>query len=272
MSFSFTIKKILTKIYDLFGISMHKFRKLNKELNNNYIRIINYHSVSEGSTNNFEKQVKWLLSNFENCDFEKLQLFLNGNYQFKDKPGIIFSFDDGFLDNYTVAYPILKKYNATGWFMISTGLIGTYNNVKKLNYMDKDQLLDLIKNNQVIGCHTYSHHRMNVNDTNEILQKEIIDAKITLEQILNQEIKIFCWVGGEEETYTKEASDIIKKAGYTYSFLTSSYPILPTTNHLQLDRVNVESFWSLSLVKFCISGSMDKRLRKKRIRVHNILE
>lgn len=275
MSFSFTAKKILAKTEDVLGITSHKLKKLSKQYLNNYIRVVNYHSVPESTKDNFEKQVKNLLLNFENCDFNTLEAFLQGKYQFTNKPGIIFTFDDGFLDNYTVAYPILKKYHATGYYMVSTGLIG-----KKLcggglpnkDYMSKEQLIDLIHNHQVIGCHTYSHHRMNINDTDAILQKEIVTAKEELEKMLNQEIKIFCWCGGERETYTKAASDVIKQANYKYSFLTCSYPILPTTNPLQLDRINIESHWPMYLVRFCISGSMDKRLGKKRKEVHELLK
>ena len=257
MSLSFTIKKTLAKVYDLFGINSYKQKKLNKQYNNNYIRIINYHMTPISSKENFEKQVQWLLKNFENCDMNKLELFLDGKYQFKDKPGIMFTFDDGFLDNYQVAYPILKKYNATGYYFVSTGLIGKkryknkdYNIIS--NYMTQDQILELINKKHVIGCHTDTHHRMNI--------------------IVKQEIKIFCWCGGEENTYTQAASDVIKQAGYKYSMTTLSSPIISTTNHLLLDRINIESWWSMSMVRFCISGYMDHRFKDKRNRVHNLIK
>ena len=40
-----------------------------------------------------------------------------------DKAYISFSFDDGRIDNYTKAYPILKKHNLPATFNITTGYI-----------------------------------------------------------------------------------------------------------------------------------------------------
>jgi peptidoglycan/xylan/chitin deacetylase (PgdA/CDA1 family) len=135
--------------------------------------------------------------------------------------------------------------------------------------MSWDELKDLSVKH-VIGSHTFTHHRMNIKDSDDILKKEIINSKLLIEKKLNSEVDIFCWVGGEERTYTKKAAKYIDKAGYSYSFMTNTYPITKKTDSLQLQRTNIESFFPLEVVKFQLCGLLDLYYSFKRYRVNRI--
>ena len=270
---SFDIKCIITKYLDIFGILDLKIKSLNRKYANNYIRIVNYHFSPENEKLLFEQQVNWFLDRFEDCDMKKMISFLKGEYVFKEKPGIIFSFDDGFSENYEVAHQVLKAHDATGWYMVSAGLIGAKNHNSENgchDYMTETNLKTIIADGGVIGCHTYSHHRMDIADTEDILFHEIVEARNELQNRLNTEINLFCWCGGEESTYTKEAANLIRSAGYSYGFMTNSDVIRSDTDCFQLDRINIESSWPLSLVKFQVCGLMDSKFSAKRKRVHEL--
>ena len=260
----FRIKRFIALIFDYLGISNLLIKCLNKKYKNEYIRIINYHDVLISEKENFEQQLKFYKDNFSNINYDSFTKFLDGDFIIKEKPGIMITFDDGYKGNYSVAADLLDKYNLTGYFMISSDLVG------KENYMTIAELKDLISRGHVIGDHTATHHRMNSDDSDEILNYEINTSKIKLEEMLECPVDIFCWCGGEEKHYTKSASDIIKKTNYKYGFMTNSFPVTSKTNHFQIQRTNIESGWSLSLLKFQISGFMDKKYEKKRNRVNKI--
>lgn len=263
------------------------FKIFNIIYKKNYIRVINYHDTPKEYKNNFEKQLIFYKKHYSPISITDLKKFIDTGVLKKDKPGLIISFDDGLQTNYTVAKPLLEKYGFIGWFFIPSGFIETdpkdqndfiqSNNIISLTKsqpgkriaMSWGQLIELNKKH-VIGSHTFSHHRMNINDSKETLKKEIIDSKELIEKKLNNTIETFCWVGGEENTYTKKASEYIAKSGYKFSFMTNSNPITKRSNPLQLQRTNVEVFWPFDIVKFQICGLLDLFYFFKRIRVNKL--
>ncbi len=269
---SFSLKCRIAKFLDVLGINKFMLSRLNKRYSNNYVRVLNYHHCCETDREQFIKQIHWYSEHFHICSMDDLESFLAGTKQFTDKPALLLTFDDGFLDNYTVAHQVLSEKNLSAVYMVSAGLVGkkAVRDGIEAEYMSADQLKEMINQGASIGCHTFSHHRMDEADTKETLVHEIVEAKQELERILAIPVTIFCWCGGEEHTYTKAASDIIRSAGFKYSFMTNSAPIEAGCDKFQLDRSNIEAGWPLSLVKFQLSGFIDKRFAKKRARVHDL--
>ncbi|MCM4174098.1 polysaccharide deacetylase family protein [Arenibacter sp. TNZ] len=99
-----------------------------------YLLVLNYHNFSKynnfsikrgsiletGYAVNFEKQVRFLKKHFT-------FLFPEEFFEAEPEKGInvLISFDDGYKDNYDIAYPILKKQQAKTIFFVVTSLIGT---------------------------------------------------------------------------------------------------------------------------------------------------
>lgn len=258
------IKELISIPLNIFGISSYKLKRINKSYQNNYIRVLNYHDVKADSLEKFGKQIRWLSQHFENVDYIKFDNYMNKKYNFTNRPGIMITFDDGYIGNSSNALSILKKNNMTGYFFVSSDLIG------KAGYMNTEQIEKLIMNKNIIGCHTATHHRMCIDDSQDILNYEIIESKKRLENIFGQAVDIFCWCGGEEWTYTKNAALTIKNARYKYSFMTNSWPVTSQTNFFQLERTNCEDAWSISVLKFQICGFMDKRFMDRRIRIEKL--
>ena len=102
-----------------------------------------------------------------------------------------------------------------------------------------------------------------------MLQQEIVYSRELLETSIDSDIDIFCWCGGESDTYTKPASDLIR-SHYNWSFMTNSDPVRPDTDHFQIQRTNIEARWPLTTAKFQLCGIMDAIYRSKREAVNQI--
>lgn len=230
---------------------------------------------------NFERHLKFYKKYFRNISPSDLNAVLNGSHESHNKkPGIVISFDDGLRSNFDYALPMLEKYSFTGWFFVPAGFVlNPFKEFAKINsitciqeypdgrYGFNQHELKALAENHVIGCHTYTHHRMKDDDNRKVLKHEISESKEVLESILQVPVNIFCWVGGEFEHYTTAAYSAIENAGYRFSFTTNTKVISKHTNRLNLNRTGIMSNNSLALVLFQLSGFMDLLYVRKRANV-----
>jgi len=97
------------------------------------IYILSYHHVVKGepdelgrrvTATRFEGQLAFLKEWFEIVSMEKaLKLLENGPL---DRDYVVITFDDGYVDNYEVAFPILRNYEIPATIFVITGLAGTH--------------------------------------------------------------------------------------------------------------------------------------------------
>lgn len=257
------------------------------------VRAINYHGTPQDRAEGFERQLRFYSRHFEPVDRAGLEDLLAGGRRSRSagKPGLLISFDDGLLSNYEVAAPLLEKYGFAGWFFVPVAPIGDPRLAgdpehrerirlrhgidvsgearEKPAFMSWAQVRDLGRRH-VVGCHTMNHCRLYGTLTEEKLRLEILESRVELERRLDREVDAFCWVGGEEDTYSRRAAEWIAKAGYRISFMTNPCPITAGTSPLQLQRTNIEADWPMPQVRFYLSGVMDVAYTRKRRRVNRL--
>jgi peptidoglycan/xylan/chitin deacetylase (PgdA/CDA1 family) len=105
------------------------------------------------------------------------------------KHPIVISFDDGYEDNYTDAFPILQKHHFVAEINIITGMIGH-------SYLTWDQIRQMAAAGIEIGSHTI-HHISLASASAQTAEQELLDSKATLEKKLNMPIQFFCYPSGE---------------------------------------------------------------------------
>lgn len=117
-----------------------------------------------------------------------------------DQPFVCLTFDDGYQDNYDIAYPILKQYEIPFAIYITTGFIDNqlpmwwYTNEKlgisteSLKALAADPLC-------TIGAHTVSHPKLDTLSPEE-QRKEIMQSKQELETLLGHPIRHFSYPHG----------------------------------------------------------------------------
>lgn len=258
---------------DVLGVNAAGFA-LQKVFFSPFLRVVNYHDVPPELAANFEEHLKFYSKCFVNVAEGDLRGFLKGKTWPHDKPGLILSFDDGLASHIETVAPLLEKYGFTGWFFVPAervitrselGLEEETTDEKRLT-TDDVRTLDV---NHVIGSHTTTHCRLSADLDREKLSFEIERSKSLLEEALGHDVRIFCWVGGEEFSYSKAAAGLIRDE-YDLSFMTNNSVIRPGTNPLQIQRTNIEAENPLSLVRFQLAGFLDIIYSPKRRRVNNL--
>ena len=72
----------------------------------------------------FDRQMRWLRRHFEVLDLEQFEARLQDGRSF-DTPSCLVTFDDGWCDNYTEAWPILKAHGVPAVIFLPVQFIGT---------------------------------------------------------------------------------------------------------------------------------------------------
>lgn len=153
------------------------------------------------SPEQFEKQIKYLSDNgYKAMTFDDLRA-----NNIPDKP-VILTFDDGYRDAYSDAFPVLKKYNFNAVFYIITGFVG------QERYLTWAMMKEMSRAGMVFGSHSVSHPDLGKEDIeDEKVEYELSESKEILTEQLGKEIKDFCYPSGQANTKTVTA---VYKAGY----------------------------------------------------------
>ena len=88
------------------------------------IQKTNSHEAIVVSDKTFKKQLKFLNKHFKIITPSEFSQTMNSNGSFDSRTCLI-TFDDGWLDNYDNALPILRKYKFPAVIFLSTNFIGT---------------------------------------------------------------------------------------------------------------------------------------------------
>ncbi len=108
----------------------------------------------------------------------------------KPQKTIVLFFDDGWENQYRIAFPILRLYGFHATFGIITGTIGGGSPGTDWAYMTEDQIRDLGQNSIEVAGHSYSHLQL-TQLPNELLTMELEKSKETLEDLLGKPVETF---------------------------------------------------------------------------------
>lgn len=176
------------------------------------IPVIMYHHIMQSTPSDrlsvapltFEKQMVFLVrKNYKVLNLEQVASLIKNRKRPKTK-SVAITFDDGYLDVYKNAYPVLKKYNIPATVFIIVDFVGLE------GYMNWDQIQEMARNNITFGCHTLTHPWL-PNLTDEEIKVEVIGSRNIIENRLLQKVDFIAYPQGGFDT---RVVNIVKDAGY----------------------------------------------------------
>ncbi len=144
---------------------------------------------------------------------------------------VVISFDDGYDNAYTQAFPVLKKYGYIGIFYIITGKINT------TGYLNDLQIKEMAGSGMIFGDHTISHPDL-TNISNSKLTRELVESKSKLEHLVGSRITDFCYPSGK---YNFRVEAAVRSAGFLTATTTKSPSSLKFSDFLRLPRLRISN-------------------------------
>ncbi len=216
------------------------------------------------SPEKFEAELKYLKENgYKTLSLKEFLDFLSGNKKYDRS--ILFTFDDGYADNYICAYPLLKKYGYNAVVFISTFYISDGEPRKTIaegasipaitreneriseGFLRWSELKIMISSGVFeVGSHTNSHKKFNKRAEYENLKEELILSKKIIEEKLNIEVNSFAWPWGK---FNQQDMELANKCGYKLIFTTITGASKPGDDPLMIKRINILSDRNISWFK-----------------------
>ncbi len=206
-----------------------------------------YHAVSDdlwGIASLFvrpaelERQLQYLTENgYTPIHFEDL-----GRVDGIEKP-ILLTFDDGYADNYTELFPLLKKYGVKATVFMIMGSVG------QEHYLTREQIAEMDQSGLVsFQSHTMTHEFLSTR-TAEQLEQELYQSKLELARITGKESFVLCYPTGKYSESSLKAT----AEHYEFGLLMSGPTYVTGSDPFKITRKYISRSTDLSAFKNMIS-------------------
>lgn len=209
--------------------------------NDKGVPVVMYHSVSNEAAsenaaglrvtkNNFDAQMKYLKDNgYYTLTMDEVNDFITKNKPIPEK-SVALTFDDGYEDNYTNVFPVLKQYGFKATVFVVASAID-----KDPNYLTTAQLKDMQNNGLDIESGTYENVKLGDLTAAQQL-KSLQNSKQLLESILNKKVNYVSYPFGSYNTNTLDAAS---KASYLLGLSRDGKWSYKTDGAYKLNRVYI---------------------------------
>ncbi|WP_315077996.1 polysaccharide deacetylase family protein [uncultured Clostridium sp.] len=210
------------------------------------VPVLYYHSVKSSEDNEviiapqkLRNQLRYIKdSGYTTLTLKELEDYLLNNTPIPEK-SIVITFDDGYMDNYTNAFPILKDLDMKATiFCITFELDGGY-------YLSESAIKKMSDYGIDIQSHTAGHPDLTKMTYDEQL-KEFLESKETLEAITEKPVTSIAYpYGNYDDNSVKAAED----AGFKLGFTTDLGLADRDDNPLLLNRIYISSNYDMDTFK-----------------------
>ncbi len=230
-------------------------------------RILLYHSVNEDKigdinvrTSEFKRQMDFLARHYAVLSLEKSVLLLKDG-GLPEKPTVAITFDDGYSNNYHVAFPILQERNLEAAIFLLSNQEREVTHLKNLSsqeseLMDWDEVRQISKKGIALGAHGESHRPLK-NLSLEELNREIFVTKEKIESEIKTPVLFFSYPYGTYEDFSQRTEALVKEAGYDAAFSAVYGTNNKQSDLFALKRIGIEASDSLFTFRAKLNGALD---------------
>lgn len=220
-------------------------------------RILTYHSIGHRryemnvTPEAFAAQIAWLADHVPLISLEAAAA---------GAPGVAITFDDGYRDNLTNAWPILARHRCPATLFIVSAHLGSTlpfeREPESGALLSASELCELAGYGMVIGGHTRHHPRLSTLSA-EAQQMEIAGCRSDLEQILGQTVWAFAYPYGSALDYDATSERLVEEAGYTVACSNRYGPALACDGPYTLRRIWIDSSDTPASFRDKVLGRLD---------------
>jgi peptidoglycan/xylan/chitin deacetylase (PgdA/CDA1 family) len=237
------------------------------------IPVLMYHSVSDDpepgvspyyrlatSPSTFRRH----MSSLRDCGYRTVDLATALNLletnTYNGERLVVITFDDGFRDFYTAAWPVLSDCGFSATMFVPTGFISTSRrSFKGRECLTWNEMRELRKAGARFGSHTVTHPKLH-GLAWERVRLELVDSRAALEDGLQEQVRSFAYPYAfpqEDVAFVTRFKSELTTAGFTESVTTIIGRALPGLDRLCMCRLPVNEADDQQLFETKLDGAYD---------------
>jgi glycosyltransferase involved in cell wall biosynthesis len=205
------------------------------------------------------RRFRWQMAWLRWCRYHVLSLeeFLQYRREHRLPPArsIVITIDDGYADNWSVAYPILRRYEFPAIIFLVSGAVGTTNQwdddvdsaLANRPLLDWPAIRKMLGGGISYGAHTRTHPTLTL-IPEERVKEEVAGSREDLERELNVPINVFSYPYGE---YNEAIQAVVEGLGFLGACGVQPGMNMPTTSTLALRRTEI--YGTDSFIRFVLT-------------------
>lgn len=263
------LKCFFLNLFALFGYLLGLpfwFRLLGKDRE---IQILRYHGINEFHQSDlnvraseFASQLDFLTRNYSVISLEEAVEKLRKREPLAPKQ-VVITFDDGYEDNYHVAFPILKAKKLPATVFLLTEGEGPGRMLSHLwkdpspydRLLQWDQVREMRRSGIEFGSHGRRHVRLRELTPAEI-REEVVSSKAKIESEIPQRVRFFSYPYGTSIDFDRATENFVRVAGYDAGFSAMFGRNRPGDNLFSLRRIGIEASDTLFTFKAKLNGAL----------------
>ena len=154
---------------------------------------------------------------------------------------IAVTFDDGYLDNYTHAFPVLQKYSIPASIFVITDTMTHPDRVQgapRLPMLTESLLIEMDVSGLVsIEPHTVTHPKLTKISEADV-EREVRDSRVCIEKILHKKCAHFAYPKGRHNEMVRA---VVARDGIENAYIVEPGMVGPQTDSYLLNRNSIDS-------------------------------
>jgi peptidoglycan/xylan/chitin deacetylase (PgdA/CDA1 family) len=142
---------------------------------------------------------------------------------------VVISFDDGYLSQYTHAFPVLEADHWPGVLNMEVNFVGPATGLRPW------RIRRLLAGGWELDAHTLTHPDLTTLDAAE-LRRQVAGSRTALRRRFHVPVNFFCYPDGR---YDDRVIAEVRRAGFLGA-TTTTYGLARPPNYLTLDRIRID--------------------------------
>ncbi len=153
---------------------------------------------------------------------------------------IAITFDDGYADTFSEAFPVLREYKIPATLFITTGFVdGLKDGPRKAKMLSWKMIRQMMLSGIIeCGAHTVTHPNLRHLSLKKA-RCEIVESKKRIEEKIESPVKTFAYPYGNSRSFSKQIQMLVQEAGYLGACTTLPGQNSSSTNPFSLRRISL---------------------------------